>query len=773
MKIVFIKKYRIPLLLIGVATLLLFFSFAIPMKRTYRGKEPVVKQAVKTIKGESYKEEYRLLRTRKSTRQRFRLNEIYINMSLIIIAVDNNQSNGESLFTKIKDNLIEYAQTIAKETPCYVMIHPVDEQSPMGLRDYLKKYYGETGALPEEGDIVIDPAGIVEILYPLKKLKGSIFIGDVPVYLYLSRETFPCDLYFMDLDGTWEEFSSNLGVCTKHTGNINPEIWVSRIRGNADTIKTFIQKVLDFRNEIKNGTYQFGNACLYADWLYAHTMTPGIYYLLHPNVVYEDRYYSSQIKLMLGISETASSADFFKDYIFGKNSKPVFNFNWIDISAGGNAAAMKFKEKGGPDGELTYNTLKDKTGPNFLILRGPGFGNFLVEDYIGGVTFHNNSNIISTIASTKSTIDGIIQSEVSYEPLYYTASKTDKTLGDAFFTLINTAITYLQDEDSSSGLGYVFLGDPTIKMSSVLPLGAPDYVKDYVSKGICGGIFDIEPTDIIWKIVKNKYYEDEIQIGFEVDIKMANAQKKGITIDDNGFINFKEVKKITKAVPIDYEFKIGLAYGSVIGKAKGTIKPPFNLHNVFWTPLKLPFEAQVNYISLEFKGLDLNKDNNSIGQAIDCNYSLDLFVQDMEFRTGDEFYKDGHVWKNARNEFRIKIENRGILSDEQLEQVQEKNFIPLQLAIYNSSWQEVGQVTHQLNTKYSVFKQKADGGNGGYLLKLTPYQMLDESPLGFPLLKDYPKNTKFAFQVTIDPDKELPDDFYGNNDTASELELPY
>ena len=66
-------------------------------------------------------------------------------------------------------------------------------------------------------------------------LAGAVFIGDLPVASYeidahgsWEYESFPCDLYYQDLDGLWVDVDAN-GVYDHHVGNEAPEIWLGRL----------------------------------------------------------------------------------------------------------------------------------------------------------------------------------------------------------------------------------------------------------------------------------------------------------------------------------------------------------------------------------------------------------------------------------------------------------------------------------------------------------------------------------------------------------------
>ncbi len=80
-------------------------------------------------------------------------------------------------------------------------------------------------------------------------LKGAIFVGDIPYVIYelmqdwdgpggapAEYDDFPCDLFYMDLDGEWLDTLSegsvkpNNGKYDTRSGNLDLEIWVGRIR---------------------------------------------------------------------------------------------------------------------------------------------------------------------------------------------------------------------------------------------------------------------------------------------------------------------------------------------------------------------------------------------------------------------------------------------------------------------------------------------------------------------------------------------------------------
>jgi|GEM_PF-2468512 Ca2+-binding RTX toxin-like protein len=108
-------------------------------------------------------------------------------------------------------------------------------------------------------------------------LDGAFFIGDVPYKNFNYGETFPHDLYFMDLDGTYE-FFDDPGVNDRHVdgaGDIEPEIYVSRLttgnmasetwvpglaRPEVDLVNDYLDRVHLYRTG--DPAYQYENSVL-------------------------------------------------------------------------------------------------------------------------------------------------------------------------------------------------------------------------------------------------------------------------------------------------------------------------------------------------------------------------------------------------------------------------------------------------------------------------------------------------------------------------------
>ena len=84
---------------------------------------------------------------------------------------------------------------------------------------------------------------------------GFVFVGDITAaWAEVSGSVFPCDLYYMDLDGNWEDNDYD-GVYEIHTsgyGDMGPEVYVGRICANTLNYNSETNMVNNYLNKIHN-----------------------------------------------------------------------------------------------------------------------------------------------------------------------------------------------------------------------------------------------------------------------------------------------------------------------------------------------------------------------------------------------------------------------------------------------------------------------------------------------------------------------------------------
>lgn len=112
--------------------------------------------------------------------------------------------------------------------------------------------------------LISDTATAVEIRRILQDaffsegLVGAFLIGDdIPFALYedleIDKETYPSDLFYMDLNGIWKDINGN-GIYDNHTGDRSPEIFLGRLKvpkivkeKEASLIQSYFERNHNFR----------------------------------------------------------------------------------------------------------------------------------------------------------------------------------------------------------------------------------------------------------------------------------------------------------------------------------------------------------------------------------------------------------------------------------------------------------------------------------------------------------------------------------------------
>jgi len=115
-----------------------------------------------------------------------------------------------SVYSQLSEKIIRYANDINRAYGCEVTILTVCAGTHTSIKNLI---------LSEQTD-----------------LSGVVFIGDIPAAWYEVENDFneygyavwPCDLYYMCLNSTWEDNDEN-GIFDAHTGDIQPNIFVGRI----------------------------------------------------------------------------------------------------------------------------------------------------------------------------------------------------------------------------------------------------------------------------------------------------------------------------------------------------------------------------------------------------------------------------------------------------------------------------------------------------------------------------------------------------------------
>jgi hypothetical protein len=293
-------------------------------------------------------------------------------------------------------------------------------------------------------------------------LVGCVLIGNIPSawfqyfhdpdWGHASYSEFPIDLFYMDLDGIWQDnydktgwtgtwppTSGSDGIYDYHYNNIEPDIWVGRIKGDdmneaeVDLVKSYFDKNHDYRT---GATANPQNALVYVD----DDWSPGN-----------------------GIRDVVKKA--FPDYnhVFDKDQTIAVNYlenlsdgySWVHVMSHGNPGGHSFKVPGGGGGSVNSMTYKNGDYPvlfyNLFVCSG---ARFTSSNYLGGWCLFSGDTL-GVIGSTKT--GSMINDDKFYTPL-----SNGKILGEAFREWFNHTITHVPVGDQPWFYGMTYLGDPTL-----------------------------------------------------------------------------------------------------------------------------------------------------------------------------------------------------------------------------------------------------------------------------------------------------------------------
>jgi len=276
-------------------------------------------------------------------------------------------------------------------------------------------------------------------------LAGCVFVGDLPVAWYESEvwghEEFPCDLYYMDLDGTWSD-SDNDGMFDDHTagsGDEGPEIFIGHIDVSmmSGSEAAITNEYLD-----KNHDYRSGGICTphYAlsytedDWAMYNDMRTDIHYA-YPD--FDD------------IPAPETNRD---DYVDNRVPNPDYEF--IQLCCHSSSTAHYFTRGG-----LAYNTEIKAAVPHamFYNLFCCSTLRYTMSDFLGGSYIYDTSaTSLGVIGSTKT--GSMLVFWAFYQPF-----GAGECFGEAFRQWFNFLAPY-NDDEIGWHYGMTIAGDPFLGM---------------------------------------------------------------------------------------------------------------------------------------------------------------------------------------------------------------------------------------------------------------------------------------------------------------------
>ena len=288
-------------------------------------------------------------------------------------------------------------------------------------------------------------------------LSGVVFIGDIAPAWYEVENDFgdygyaiwPCDLYYMDINGTWHDYDGN-GIYDAHTGDIKPEIFVGRIStanmGKLLPEKEGLERYLD-----KNHNFWIGNTTVNKQF--------GLTYTDHDWAIYNDM--KTDIRHLYGNSNYDQIK--YGDPGFGKkdylNRLKNNRYEFIQLACHAN---HEFLQMSGGDifaNEIYYNG-SEAIGYNLFSCSACDWTAVSPNSnrgFLGGVHAYNaNNSSLVVVGSTKT------GSMLAFDKFYIPLGQ-GKTIGESLKQWWVDAFGNTHDEYVVSWhYGMSIIGDPMI-----------------------------------------------------------------------------------------------------------------------------------------------------------------------------------------------------------------------------------------------------------------------------------------------------------------------
>ena len=168
-------------------------------------------------------------------------------------------------YIKFTNKIVRYAKDIHNAYGCAVLIYSVTGGDAQNIKQLIKENY-EPDASFLSGVILVGNIAAASFYTPAYQ-EISITKKDTVKW---SQETFPCDYYYMDLDGIWTDTNNDAKFDT-HTGDIKPEIFVGRICAyNMQNIDSSLNIYFDKNHAYWSGQKSIkrkkGLSFTYRDW---------------------------------------------------------------------------------------------------------------------------------------------------------------------------------------------------------------------------------------------------------------------------------------------------------------------------------------------------------------------------------------------------------------------------------------------------------------------------------------------------------------------------
>lgn len=292
-------------------------------------------------------------------------------------------------------------------------------------------------------------------------LAGVVLIGDLPVEHFErdgqfgdpeDYDRFPCDLYYMDLDGVWSDGDGN-GTYDTHLGNVAPEIWVGRMttsplaglhagRTEAGLLNDYFRKNHHYRLG-RISLPDDGLAYIDDDWSYTANSWGNAL----------GRSVGGSVQIIKAGATTVAGD--YKDRLDPNNTS---GYESVLLAAHSDATYHVFEIGGERSGGSVYSSELSGLDPQALFynLFACSNADYQVDGYMAGEYVFGTGRGLLAVGSTKK--GGMRNFEDYYEPL-----GDGKPFGEAFLDWwLARAAGGFQTSETDWYYGMTMIGDPLL-----------------------------------------------------------------------------------------------------------------------------------------------------------------------------------------------------------------------------------------------------------------------------------------------------------------------
>ncbi len=430
--------------------------------------------------------------------QKERLNYKRMLSSLVLVIVNSN------LYSQIQSSIAQYENDLTDEGYSTEVIL-WSGGSPYDLRSYLQSRFSE---------------GLV----------GAVLIGDLPVAWFEYDSEFPCDLYLMDLDGTWQDLDID-GIYDNHSdggGDVSPEIWIGRLDPSRLTWGGQAQLLQNYFT--KNHNYRIG-----------------ILSLPHRALSFVDDdwegFEDCGLSWAYGDVTTINTTN--QTTALEYKSRLMQNYEWIHVCAHSSCWTHTFKINHNPSqGQSVFNYEIHALGPHafFYNLFACSNTRFMETNCLGNWYIFGEEYGLVAVGSTKS--GSMLYFQFFYQPLGL-GKNMGESFKDWFCVMGNDGF---EPWEISWFYGMNILGDPTLTIDTSPISESPPYT----------GESEIQNSSSSWpslQVTTNEFSQGNPAITLDFTGKPWVVWEDGRLIRTNLYSSYFEGDKWSSPVPIQiYEY---------------------------------------------------------------------------------------------------------------------------------------------------------------------------------------------------------------------------